>query len=143
MKFDTFREEFDANGLVVLPNVFTDQQLERHTKVVGYARDLYDVKDENGFGDRIGQLHQRYPELMELACNAEILDFLECILQDKPLLFGSLNFEKGTQQAIHVDAIFFWTEPFCSMAGVWIALEDVDMDNGPLMYIPGSAAPIR
>ena len=24
------------------------------------------------------------------------------------------------------------------MAGVWVALEDIDEDNGPLMYYPGS-----
>ena len=24
------------------------------------------------------------------------------------------------------------------MCGVWVALEDMDMDNGPLVYYPGS-----
>ena len=75
---------------------------------------------------------------MNLARNPGILDFLEYVLQDEPILFGSLNFEKGTQQAIHVDAIFFWPEPYYAMVGVWVALEDVDMENGPLMYVPGS-----
>ena len=32
---------------------------------------------------------------------------------------------------------FSQTRPGC-MCGVWVALEDMDMDNGPLVYYPGS-----
>jgi hypothetical protein len=51
---------------------------------------------------------------------------------------GSLNFECGTQQDAHIDAIYFYPDPIWSMAGVWIALEDIHPDSGPLFYIPGS-----
>ena len=29
------------------------------------------------------------------------------------------------------------------MAGVWVALEDMDMDNGPLVYYPGQPEAAR
>jgi ectoine hydroxylase-related dioxygenase (phytanoyl-CoA dioxygenase family) len=53
-------------------------------------------------------------------------------------VFGSLNFERGTQQEAHIDAIFFWPEPSYAMAGCWVALEDIHADAGPLFYVPKS-----
>ena len=43
-----------------------------------------------------------------------------------------------TQQPAHSDTIHFNSRPPGFMAGVWVALEDADMDNGPLFYYPGS-----
>jgi hypothetical protein len=44
----------------------------------------------------------------------------------------------GTEQALHSDAIHFTCLPARFMCGVWVALEDVDEGNGPLLYYPGS-----
>jgi hypothetical protein len=55
-----------------------------------------------------------------------------------PLPFQTLNFLRGTEQSVHSDTIHFNSMPAGFMCGVWIALEDVDMDNGPLVYYPGS-----
>lgn len=136
---DEYKRKFDEEGLIVLENLFSDEELDQHLRSVHEIRRRVDVKDENGFGDRIGQLHQLVPSLMNLAMTNKVLpEILRHALKDEPLLFGSLNFEKGSQQRLHVDAIFFWPEPEYSMAGVWVALEDVDLQNGPLIYVPGS-----
>lgn len=133
------RHKFDEEGLIVLEDLFSNDELDQHLRSVREIRQRVDVKDENGFGDRIGQLHQLDRSLMSLATtNKVLLEVLRYALKDEPMLFGSLNFEKGSQQRLHVDAIFFWPEPEYSMAGVWIALEDVDLQNGPLIYVPGS-----
>lgn len=139
LQIDSYKQKFDENGLVILENLFSDEELDQHLLSVRQIRQRVDVKDQNGFGDRIGQLHQLAPVLMNLATtNKVLLDVLRYALKDEPMLFGSLNFEKGSQQRLHVDAIFFWPEPEYAMAGVWIALEDVDLQNGPLIYVPGS-----
>lgn len=52
--------------------------------------------------------------------------------------FQTLNFYRGTAQPIHSDTIHFNSEPFGAMCGVWVALEDVGLDQGPLEYYPGS-----
>jgi hypothetical protein len=52
--------------------------------------------------------------------------------------FQTLNFYKGTQQKLHSDQIHFCSDPENLMCGLWIALEDVTMENGPLIYYPGS-----
>jgi hypothetical protein len=44
----------------------------------------------------------------------------------------------GTQQHYHSDSIHFSCVPERFMVGVWVALEDIDSDNGPLIYYPGS-----
>ena len=49
-----------------------------------------------------------------------------------------MNFYKGTQQKLHSDQIHFCSDPENLMCGLWIALEDVTMENGPLIYYPGS-----
>ena len=56
----------------------------------------------------------------------------------KPLPFQTLNFPSATQQHAHSDTIHFNSSPKGFVAGVWIALEDIDMENGPLIYYPGS-----
>jgi ectoine hydroxylase-related dioxygenase (phytanoyl-CoA dioxygenase family) len=67
-----------------------------------------------------------------------VLSFLKWAFNDDPVVFGSLNFERGTQQDAHIDAIFFWPEPSYSMCGCWVALEDIHPDSGPLFYVPAS-----
>ena len=73
-----------------------------------------------------------------LAINQKVLSALEQLNGRKPRPFQTLNFPVGTSQAPHSDTIHFSTEPQGYMAGVWVALEDIDMDNGPLVYYPGS-----
>lgn len=51
---------------------------------------------------------------------------------------GSLTFENGSSQAQHVDNWFFYTKPEKDMIGIWIALEDVEDDAGPLFYYENS-----
>lgn len=127
------------DGFVVLRNVFQKGQIDQYNAIVSKVRnEVDDGKDDQGYGDRIGQLHQREPDLLRLASSQRIQQFLRWAFNDDPLLMGSLQFEKGTQQEAHIDAIFFWPEPSYSMAGVWVALEDIHADAGPLFYIPGS-----
>ncbi|HWI13388.1 MAG TPA: phytanoyl-CoA dioxygenase family protein, partial [Burkholderiales bacterium] len=134
-----WRSEWQKKGYVILPGLYSPEAIRQHLDIVVAARkDLPDGKDEYGYGDRIGQLHQKHPELIRLAADPRVLGFLRWAFDDDPLLFGSLNFDRGTQQELHIDAIFFYTEPAYAMAGLWIALEDVHPDAGPLFYVPGS-----
>lgn len=52
---------------------------------------------------------------------------------------SGLLFERGTQQSLHDDTWYGLAgQRLGAMIGVWFALEDVDDDNGPLLYVPGS-----
>lgn len=65
-------------------------------------------------------------------------DILSCLLHAKPVLFQSINFMHGSEQPSHSDSIHMTTYPLGGLLGVWIALEDISTENGPLHYYPGS-----
>lgn len=74
----------------------------------------------------------------ELAALPALLDVLRLLYGREPIPFQTLNFLPGTQQPIHSDAMHFSSVPARFLCGIWVALEDVTADNGPLQYIPGS-----
>jgi hypothetical protein len=80
----------------------------------------------------------RDADVLALAANASVLDLLTRLYGRKAWPFQTLNFPMGTQQHYHTDAVHFSTVPERFMCGVWVALEDIGPDQGPLEYYPGS-----
>jgi hypothetical protein len=76
--------------------------------------------------------------VLKIAQSKQVLDVLETLYENEARPFQTINFYKGTQQPVHADSIHFNSEPFGSMCGVWVALEDIGPDQGPLIYYPGS-----
>ncbi|MDR3678317.1 MAG: phytanoyl-CoA dioxygenase family protein [Flavipsychrobacter sp.] len=74
----------------------------------------------------------------QIALSRVVLEKLQLLYGRRPIPFQTLNFDMGTQQATHSDMIHFSSIPERFMCGVWVALEDVTEDNGPLHYYPGS-----
>jgi hypothetical protein len=87
---------------------------------------------------RIRQAWKISENVKGLALAPKALATLEALYGRKPLCFQTLNFPRPTGQLPHMDAMHFNSDPPTFMCGVWIALEDMDMDNGPLVYYPGS-----
>ena len=73
-----------------------------------------------------------------VATHPAVLDVLRLLYGREPLPFQTLNFLNGTEQATHSDTIHFSSLPSGYMCGVWMALEDVSLRQGPLHYVPGS-----
>ena len=73
-----------------------------------------------------------------IATHPPILEALGALYGRAPRPFQTLNFPVGTEQAVHTDHIHFNSEPFGLMCGVWVALEDIGPDQGPLIYYPKS-----
>jgi hypothetical protein len=73
-----------------------------------------------------------------IATNAFVIDTLSAIYGRRAFPFQTLNFPVGTQQHFHTDSVHFSSVPERFMCGVWVALEDIDANNGPLLYYPGS-----
>jgi len=74
----------------------------------------------------------------QIASNEKMIELLSKLFGRKAFPFQTLNFPVGTQQHFHTDSIHFSSIPERFMCGVWVALEDVTMDSGPLEYFPGS-----
>lgn len=73
-----------------------------------------------------------------LATNEQIIAILSALYGKKAFPFQTLNFAVSSEQSAHSDYIHFSSLPEKFMCGVWVAFEDVDKDNGPLFYYPGS-----
>lgn len=87
---------------------------------------------------RIQDAWDKVPEVRRIAANPKMLRLLSDLYGRRAFPFQTLNFPVGTQQHFHTDSVHFSSCPERFMAGVWVALEDIDSDNGPLIYYPGS-----
>jgi hypothetical protein len=85
---------------------------------------------------RIQDAWKTNPHIHALSVYPSLMHWLYQLNGRKPLPFQTLNFVQPTQQGSHSDAIHFSSLPEQFMSGVWVALEDVDMANGPVYYYP-------
>ena len=129
-RMDVLRE-FATRGYVVIEPDFGDFDALADAAV-------RDLAGRYGAANRVQDGWQDSDAVRAIASHPEILDTLELLYGRKAFPFQTLNFEVGTQQKTHSDTIHFDSLPRGFMAGVWVALEDVDYDNGPLQYYPGS-----
>ncbi len=87
---------------------------------------------------RIQDQWRRSTDVKALICAPALIEFLTALYGRRAFPFQTLNFVHGSQQKAHADTLHFSSDPAHFMCGVWIALEDVDEENGPLFYYPGS-----
>lgn len=107
--------------------------------IIKDCQDEYAKVEYEGAGSlRIQDAFSFSENVKNLALNSDLLDFLRFAYGREPIPFQTLNFEKGSEQSTHSDTIHFNTYPYRFMCGIWVALEDVDSENGPLHYYPGS-----
>jgi hypothetical protein len=81
---------------------------------------------------------RKEPSIKALALEPILFDLLHHLYGREPFAFQTLNFAVGSEQPFHSDAVHFHSYPFGFMCGVWIALQDVKPESGPLHYFPGS-----
>jgi ectoine hydroxylase-related dioxygenase (phytanoyl-CoA dioxygenase family) len=86
---------------------------------------------------RVVNLHIALPSLLECWKLNKGIEVLQSIFGSKPALYTSLFFEKGSEQDIHRDTPYFWTQPGYNYVGFWVALEDATLQNGALTVVPG------
>lgn len=77
-------------------------------------------------------------DVRAIAANGAVLDLLSKLYGRRAFPFQTLNFPVGTEQAKHSDLVHFSSLPERFMCGVWLAMEDIASDAGPLFYYPGS-----
>jgi ectoine hydroxylase-related dioxygenase (phytanoyl-CoA dioxygenase family) len=92
----------------------------------------------NGISLRVQDAWRDHEAVRRIACNRKMIELLSRLYGRRAWPFQTLNFPTGSQQHFHSDSIHFSSMPERFMCGVWVALEDVDQENGPLVYYPGS-----
>lgn len=87
---------------------------------------------------REGDLWTKCSAVKDLAVSQPILDVLGALYEREPIPFQTLNFKYGSRQKAHSDTIHFHSFPKRFMCAAWVALEDMDEDNGTIVYYPKS-----
>lgn len=104
-----------------------------------YRIDFDDPQSDKTIGERRIQDAWTFDEdVRAIAANEAVLDLLSKLYGRRAFPFQTLNFPVGTQQEAHSDSVHFSSLPERFMCGVWLAMEDVGPDAGPLFYHPGS-----
>jgi phytanoyl-CoA hydroxylase len=87
---------------------------------------------------KVGSLHMWFDRAGELLFPPPVLRFLSQVYERPPVAFQTLTMRKGSEDLLHIDtAPLTLTEPM-SLAGSWVALEDVQPLSGEFQFIPGS-----
>src|SRR5690606_892512 len=124
------------NGFAILKGFFTEEKValinelliklmeERHLTVKDNRKIMHAVR----YSD----------EIKNLANPEKLTSILELLMGTPVELFQSVNFLYGSEDPAHSDFIHMSTYPYGYLLAVWIALEDIDSSNGPIVYYPGS-----
>ncbi|RYX82322.1 phytanoyl-CoA dioxygenase, partial [bacterium] len=132
-------KEYHQNGYVVISNLLPQSivdQAKEDSETKGFNPD-FEIKTQRD-ETRIQDFWQKSAAVKEIACYPDILEMLNLLYDRQAVPFQTLNFKVGTQQKAHSDTIHFSSLPARFMCGVWVALEDITEENGPVFYCPGS-----
>lgn len=87
---------------------------------------------------KLNNLFARRSEIRQVALAPRLRKVCAQLLDGDPMICNSLNFERGSQQPFHIDTWYMPPPVDNKMVVASIALDDVDADNGPMAYYPGS-----
>jgi ectoine hydroxylase-related dioxygenase (phytanoyl-CoA dioxygenase family) len=128
---------YDRDGFVVVPGLFSagecaayrDRQDDlRHGRLT-----IEGFFQQEKYGERSFNQH-RYDAVCRSWLIAPRLHRpLAQLLGEEPDAVQTMHFFHGSEHPLHQDQYYL---PGC--IGAWIALEEVDADNGPLVVMPGS-----
>ena len=146
--FDEHEAEIAADlnlyGFAVLPGFYT-QIAQQAQQIKQDLEPFFNGQQSVGRAPPSGQPVNRIQDafkvsatVKQIALEPQILALLSKLYGRQAFAFQTLNFKQGSQQAAHSDSVHFSSAPERFMCGVWVALEDVSLDAGPLCYYPGS-----
>lgn len=135
--------DLNTHGFAVLdfPDSEIDVRIERIKGNLGPRFDIPfgDPAADKTRGERRVQDAWKFDDdVRAIASNPQVLSLLGKLYGRAAFPFQTLNFPVGTQQGVHSDSVHFSSLPERFMCGVWVAMEDVSADAGPLFYIRGS-----
>lgn len=136
-------DDLNKNGVAVIdfPDAEIGQRCDRIKEKLGplYNIDLSNKDSDKTVGQRRLQDAWAFDEdVKKIASNEAIMHLLGKLYGRPAFPFQTLNFPVGTQQDAHSDSVHFSSLPERFMCGVWLAMEDVHPDAGPVFYLPGS-----
>ena len=139
-----YAESFLKNGFVIIRRAIDSQLvLETNIQIDAFlAKNSYLLSSNellvDGMLHRVVNLHFCIASLQKIFCESmrvasEIVDSF-----GRATLYTSLFFESGSEQELHRDTPYFYSGGSGGYMGAWVALDDVDENNGALIAVEGS-----
>lgn len=131
------------DGYVVIPAAVPGALCERALKDIEAFKSRQRkavAPNANEFGHlyRVVNLHLAVDAMADAFSDNQALAVCDRFFGEATTLYTSLYYERGSEQALHRDTPYFCTRPADRYLGVWLALDNVDTDNGPLRVVPRS-----
>ncbi|MEM7534307.1 MAG: phytanoyl-CoA dioxygenase family protein [Chloroflexota bacterium] len=142
-----------AKGWAVVEHVFTAEEVDQiaalaldvSQKELETAQDSY-VVDKSADGElmprKIMTPFRKHGDFQHFALDDRIIHLITDLVGEPPLLVTDQIFMKpprfGSAKPYHQDNFYFECVPGDHVITAWIALDDVDEENGCLRYIDGS-----
>ena len=127
---------WSEKGYAILKGFFSAEEIDAVNQEIQSLVDTKQVKFK--YRTKIMFAIDKSKLLFDFGTNKKLLSVLDLLLGKKVELFQSINFFVGSQQRSHSDSIHMTTFPYGNMIAVWVALEDITAESGPLHYYPGS-----
>ena len=136
------KEQFEIDGLLLCENIISKEKINHVNNKINFfkLKNKFFLQTNNllkyNFLNRVINLHSLIPEMKDVYC--EIRDKVD-IFNIDTTLWSSIYFEVGSEQPLHRDLPYFYTGNRLNESfGVWIALEDINSNNGPLLAVKKS-----
>jgi phytanoyl-CoA hydroxylase len=115
-------------------------RIDRDEFLPNQQRDIKEFPKEALLGKyvKINDFHNSSVAGKKLMTHPSITAFLEAIFNQQVVVMQSLIFMYGSQQPSHQDFPWVTAKIPSHLAAAWIALEDIQIDSGPLYYYIGS-----
>ena len=132
-------EAFNDHGFLEPFDLFDEQEIEVHRR--NFDRLLTEVGDQGRDAYDIMNYHAHCRSIWDLATNPTILDHVEDLIGPDIVCWTSHYFCKlpGDSRKVpfHQDAAYWPLRPARTVT-VWLAIDDVTPESGPMQFVPGS-----
>ena len=140
------KSTYAEDGLVVPSFRFSTERVAEIAELLDVTLDAQpDQRPESivcphitGWNDMPAEIAQQW---LDLCTTPEVMDIAEELIGPDVILWGSQIFCKPAQTGLpiswHQDGHFWPIRPLKTL-NVWLAIEDVTVENGCMQYIPGS-----
>jgi len=154
MLSDAQRAAYERDGVIVVPEVFSAAEIDelrrvtdefvRNAASVAANDEIYDLEDSHSAREprvrRLKAPHLHHPAYFRASRNAKVVAILKELWGSVRFDTGKLNMKSagyGAPVEWHQDWAFY-PHTNDDLAAVGIMLDDCEMDNGPMLVVPGS-----
>jgi len=129
-------KNWSSNGYAILESFVAPERVEKINTEI--EKMVADKTIKFVYGKKLMFAFQKSRLIRDLGEEPALKTMLGLLMGKEVDLFQSINFVMGSEQRTHSDSIHMSTFPTGNLIAIWVALEDVSNDQGPLHYYPGS-----